>query len=68
MIARRFRDGREGGGGAQAHRGARDPIRRVGSIVVTHGETIVQVHGMGPWTITFVNATDDPRNAEGAAK
>ena len=25
------------------------------------GETILQLHGQGPWTITYVNATDDPR-------
>ena len=25
-------------------------------------ETIVQFHGMGPWTITYVNPADDPRN------
>jgi len=27
------------------------------------GETILQFHGMGPWTITYVNPADDPRNA-----
>ena len=26
------------------------------------GETIVQFHGMGPWTIEYVNPADDPRN------
>ena len=25
------------------------------------GETIIQVHGMGPWGITYVNPEDDPR-------
>ena len=25
------------------------------------GETIVQVHGVGPWLITYVNPADDPR-------
>lgn len=25
------------------------------------GETVVQVHAMGPWTVTYVNASDDPR-------
>ena len=25
------------------------------------GETILQVHGQGPWTITYVNPADDPR-------
>jgi quercetin dioxygenase-like cupin family protein len=26
------------------------------------GETVVQFHGMGPWSIQYVNAEDDPRN------
>lgn len=26
------------------------------------GETILQVHGIGPWAITYVNPADDPRN------
>lgn len=25
------------------------------------GETVVQVHGIGPWGLTYVNASDDPR-------
>ena len=25
------------------------------------GQTILQLHGLGPWTITYVNAADDPR-------
>lgn len=29
--------------------------------VWTKGETIAQFHGMGPWTINYVNAEDDPR-------
>ena len=28
----------------------------------TKGETILQLHGIGPWTIRYVNAADDPRN------
>jgi quercetin dioxygenase-like cupin family protein len=24
-------------------------------------ETIIQVHGMGPWAITYINPSDDPR-------
>ena len=24
-------------------------------------ETIIQLHGVGPWTVTFVNPADDPR-------
>jgi hypothetical protein len=27
----------------------------------TSGETIVQLHGMGPWGITYVDPADDPR-------
>lgn len=30
--------------------------------VWTKGETVVQFHGMGPWSIKYVNADDDPRN------
>jgi quercetin dioxygenase-like cupin family protein len=26
------------------------------------GETVLQVHGEGPWIITYVNPADDPRN------
>lgn len=26
------------------------------------GETILQFHGMGPWSIQYVNPKDDPRN------
>lgn len=26
------------------------------------GDTVVQVHGVGPWKINYVNPTDDPRN------
>jgi hypothetical protein len=28
------------------------------------GETVVQVHGIGPWEINYVNPADDPRNAK----
>lgn len=28
------------------------------------GETVVQFHGDGPWTITYVNPDDDPRKAK----
>jgi quercetin dioxygenase-like cupin family protein len=28
------------------------------------GETIVQVHGIGPWAITYVNPSDDPRSVK----
>lgn len=28
------------------------------------GETVVQLHGVGPWGITYVNPADDPRSAK----
>ena len=28
----------------------------------TQGEVIVQLHGTGPWGVTYINAADDPRN------
>jgi hypothetical protein len=28
----------------------------------TTGETVIQLHGVGPWKINYVNAADDPRN------
>lgn len=28
----------------------------------TKKRTIIQLHGMGPWTITYINPADDPRN------
>lgn len=27
------------------------------------GETIIQLHGTGPWSLVYVNPSDDPRNA-----
>jgi hypothetical protein len=27
----------------------------------TRGETILQVHAIGPWGLTYVNPEDDPR-------
>lgn len=27
----------------------------------TKGETIIQIHGVGPWAINYVNPADDPR-------
>lgn len=27
----------------------------------TKGETIIQVHGVGPWVLNYVNPADDPR-------
>lgn len=31
--------------------------------VQVEGETVVQLHGMGPWQIVYVNSADDPRRA-----
>lgn len=28
------------------------------------GETVVQLHGIGPWKINYVNPADDPRNKQ----
>lgn len=28
------------------------------------GETVVQLHGIGPWVINYVNPNDDPRNQQ----
>ena len=27
----------------------------------SEGETILQLHGTGPWSLTYVNPSDDPR-------
>ena len=32
--------------------------------VWTEGETVVQIYGIGPWGINYVNPADDPRNAK----
>ena len=29
--------------------------------VWTSGETVVQLHGIGPWGITYLNPAEDPR-------
>ena len=34
---------------------------KVQHFVLTQGETLIQVHGVGPWGITYVNAADDQR-------
>ena len=28
------------------------------------GETVIQLHGVGPWQINYINPADDPRNAK----
>ena len=30
----------------------------------SEGETVIQLHGIGPWQIKYVNPADDPRNAK----
>jgi len=30
----------------------------------TKGETIIQVHGQGPWVVDYVNPADDPRKKQ----
>ncbi len=32
--------------------------------VLIKGETVAQFHGIGPWSIKYVNPKDDPRNQE----
>jgi hypothetical protein len=34
--------------------------------VWTHGETVAQLHGVGPWGIDYVNPEDDPRGGGGS--
>ncbi len=35
---------------------------RTSHFVWTTEETVGQVHGVGPWSVTYVNPADDPRN------
>ncbi len=39
-------------------------MMKVGTVhyFFTTTECIIQIHGMGPWGITYVNPKDDPRN------
>jgi quercetin dioxygenase-like cupin family protein len=30
----------------------------------SEGETVIQLHGIGPWQINYVNPANDPRNAK----
>src|SRR5262249_52278264 len=33
--------------------------------VWVEGETVIQLHGTGPWSLTYVNPADDPRRQGG---
>lgn len=35
--------------------------KKVNHFVWTKGETVIQVHGIGPYTVNYVNPEDDPR-------
>jgi len=35
---------------------------------LTKGETVVQLHGVGPWAINYLNPADDPRSKAAATK
>ena len=32
--------------------------------VEAEGETVLQLHGIGPWGIDYINPEDDPRTAQ----
>ncbi|HYT90662.1 MAG TPA: cupin domain-containing protein [Gemmataceae bacterium] len=32
--------------------------------VWAEGETVIQLHGIGPWSLSYVNPQDDPRNTK----
>jgi quercetin dioxygenase-like cupin family protein len=59
------------GMGAKFERSAAEAVRP-GDIMImqpgtphyafTEGDVVVQLHGNGPWGITYLNASDDPRN------
>jgi quercetin dioxygenase-like cupin family protein len=47
----------------EMHAGAFAALKKgTAHYIHTKGECIVQVHGVGPWGIIYVNAADDPRN------
>jgi quercetin dioxygenase-like cupin family protein len=47
---------------------ARATVLKTGEFgfVEARGRTVVQVHAMGPFVLTYVRAEDDPRNARGS--
>ena len=34
---------------------------KMNHFAMTKGETVIQLHGVGPWQINYVNPADDPR-------
>jgi quercetin dioxygenase-like cupin family protein len=34
---------------------------RMNHYAMAHGETVIQLHGTGPWRLVYLNKTDDPR-------
>jgi hypothetical protein len=40
------------------------PIKHVHYAFTKNQKTIIQLHGIGPWGITYINPADDPRNAK----
>ena len=58
------------GMGEKFNRGGTEPVRAGDMMIMqpgtahyawTEAETIVQLHGTGPWGITYINPNDDPR-------
>jgi quercetin dioxygenase-like cupin family protein len=59
------------GMGGKFDAAALHPVR-TGDMMIMHpgtphfaraeGEVVVQLHGTGPWGVTYINASDDPRN------
>jgi quercetin dioxygenase-like cupin family protein len=35
---------------------------RMQHYAMADGETVIQLHGIGPWSLVYVNPSDDPRN------
>jgi hypothetical protein len=51
--------------GEELHVGAYASMpKRTPHFAMAKGETIVQVHGIGPFAVTFVNPADDPRKKQ----
>lgn len=61
------------GTGKEYNVAAATPIKKAGFAVMpvgyahyayTKSKTVIQLHGMGPWGITYVNDADDPRKSK----